>query len=715
MRLRKPCPLDDRGSRGENGGLPVYEPPLRMSVLRACFLRALGLGLLLALSLPAHAAEPDAGVRVLDGWLYRWGDPPQGAAALARESGEGWQSAEALRTPPGRGGQRLLWLSLPLPEGPWASPGLLLESVSNVVEVYVDGVRVHASGTLDPEGYEAGETAAWQVVSLPRSALGKRVLLRIQSSGSAIGVRGDVRVGERDVLRVHALRTNMDVFVIGALLLMVGAAAMVFFLLQGRQRPVGALVVFSVGTGLVLTLMSGVPQALWGVGRGGYLLMLTGAYFAAPGLCDFLRTAVLRDDVRWRRLAVRGLYAFALLASLVTPAVEGSLPRVFPLFLLVMLASLGGCLVLSVRAAARGNPDARLFVAGLGGVVLSGTLQVLTSFSVLESMGFALHWGLLLLTVSLVAALARRGAQVVRDLHAQTATLRAQQLAVQGLAEQMGGGAAELAAAVGLLRSSSSQQSEGVERQAAALVQAQTTVEEIRQTSYLTAMNAMQLAASTGDADEAGRAGLAAITHTLSGLEDIRREVSGLAQRILELEERTREASSIVETVQELADQSNLLAFNAALEASRGGEHGKGFAVVAQEMRSLANQSLKATGRIRQILEGVGRTMTDVAGESSRGEERVRQSVEALRVSGEQLQRIAVMVGETGGSVRSVTAAVAQQDMGIQQISSAIAELSEQMQRTLGLLRETESVTHSVEQLAQSMSGTAGRALAPKR
>ena len=228
--------------------LPTMSSPSRPHAQRTrCVPSLLFLALmLLALLAPSGCArveqESGSGVRLQEGWRYRWGAGPQGAhgvPAWAEESGDGaaWLPTAALRTPPGREGQRLLWLSIPLPEGPWQAPGLLLTSVSNVLEVYVDGERLHASGTLDPEGYESAEHSTWQVLSLPRSALGKRVLLRVQSSGSAIGVRGDARVGERDALRVQALRGAMDEFLTGALLLMLAGAAAVLFFAQGRPRP----------------------------------------------------------------------------------------------------------------------------------------------------------------------------------------------------------------------------------------------------------------------------------------------------------------------------------------------------------------------------------------------------------------------------------------------------------------------------------------------
>jgi methyl-accepting chemotaxis protein len=204
-----------------------------------------------------------------------------------------------------------------------------------------------------------------------------------------------------------------------------------------------------------------------------------------------------------------------------------------------------------------------------------------------------------------------------------------------------------------------------------------------------------------------GRQGSEAIERTLSNLEAIRSEVSEMARRILALDARTREVSGIVDTVKTLADQSNLLAVNAAIEAVRSGEHGKGFGVVAREVRNLADQSIQATLRIRAVLDGVSESMREAAKVSEQGQERVRLSLDAVRTYGEQMQQMAGIIGDTSTSVRQITAAVTQQDAGTSQMAMTIQELSSQMQRTLKAVQETQSVSQAVQGLAESMSEVA--------
>jgi methyl-accepting chemotaxis protein len=236
-------------------------------------------------------------------------------------------------------------------------------------------------------------------------------------------------------------------------------------------------------------------------------------------------------------------------------------------------------------------------------------------------------------------------------------------------------------------------------------------VEEIRQSSHVTADKARILAASAETAEQVGRDGGVALERTLADLSAIRNEVSEMANRILALDARTREVTGIVDAVKTLADQSNMLAINAAIEAVRSGDSGKGFGVVAREMRSLADQSIQATQRIRDVLDGVSASMREAAKVSEQGEQRVRGSLDAVRTSGTQLQKLAAIISDTSSSVRQITAAVAQQDAGTHQIAQAIQELSGQMQRTLKVVDETQTVTRSVHSLAERMSGVADQAL----
>lgn len=682
---------------------------------RASRLVALGSVLLLFLAFApaAHAAEA---VHALDGWRFRWGDSPIGSDGIPTwatepETEAGWEAMTALHEPPGRGANTLLWLSIPVPSGDWLEPALLLGNVANAFEAYAGGQRIHGSGTLTPSAEETLENMDWHLVPLPPTALGHRVLLRIQGTGPTIGVTRDARVGARHALLAEVTRTGLAPFVLGTLLLAIGVASLGAVILRRQARLLASLAVFASGSGALLLGSSGLLAALWNSAGAGSVLTLLGAYALLPGLAWFISETVGAGKLRGFRWGAAAVCVPAAVQSAIVLVDLGTAWRLLPLFVFYSIPGMLICVGVVVVQAWKGDRDARIFVAGLGILTLVLLLSLLPRLGWMEATDTEVHWGFFALTLSLVAIVARRSAEVVRSLAEHTRLLDARRGDVHQLARGMGQGADELAAVVQQLRTSSEDQTAGIARQAAALLELEQTVEEIRQGSHLTAQKAHLLAASAESAEGVGREGAAAMERTLTDLAAIRTEVSEMAARILALDERTREVSGIVDDVKTLADQSNMLAINAAIEAVRNGDSGKGFGVVAREMRRLADQSIRATQRIRDVLDGVSMSMREAARMSEQGDQRVQVSLDSVRTSGAQLQRLAGIIADTGGSVRQITQAVAQQDTGTHQIAQAIQELSHQMQNTLKVVEETRTVTHSVQTLAERMSGVASQAL----
>src|SRR5713226_7505517 len=222
-----------------------------------------------------------------------------------------------------------------------------------------------------------------------------------------------------------------------------------------------------------------------------------------------------------------------------------------------------------------------------------------------------------------------------------------------------------------------------VSRQAAALQETQATAQEIKQTSFLATKKAEEVLKVAERADEIGRTGEATIERTLAGLTDMRSQVEQIARKIADLGDRTRQIGGITQTVKDLADQSNMLALNAAIEAVRSGEHGKGFAAVAREIRSLADESIEATRRVREALEDVSRAIGTAVKISKAGEERVEKGLSEVKASGDNLRALSDIVKDSSAAAYQIAEVVRQQDAGIRQIFTAVSELSETTGETL--------------------------------
>jgi methyl-accepting chemotaxis protein len=173
------------------------------------------------------------------------------------------------------------------------------------------------------------------------------------------------------------------------------------------------------------------------------------------------------------------------------------------------------------------------------------------------------------------------------------------------------------------------------------VAQVTVTIDEITQTSQASADMAQKVLHITNDAVEQGNRGMEVIIETQSVMDKV------------------REVNTLVALVKGLAEQSNLLALNASIEAAKAGEFGRGFSVVASEVRNLANQSKEATVRIR-----------DAIGRADRGAEALQRIEELVKVLGEVLE-------EASSKAKQIAGAAQQQSAGIQQINQAMISVSE--------------------------------------
>jgi methyl-accepting chemotaxis protein len=254
------------------------------------------------------------------------------------------------------------------------------------------------------------------------------------------------------------------------------------------------------------------------------------------------------------------------------------------------------------------------------------------------------------------------------------------------------------------LNSSHQEQTEALSVQAASLQETQVTAQEIKQTSIVAAQKAEDVLQQAERADQIGRAGEAALEESLTGMHDIQKQVIEMAQSIRSLDERARQIANITTTVKSLADRSTMLALNAAIEAVRSGEHGKGFSVVAREIRSLADQSVKATYSVQNILLDLSEAIRTTADMTEGGSVKVQSSVQQLQSFGENIRQLSGIVRDNVSSVRQISAAVTQQNQGINQIFQAVNDLTKVMDKTMTSLRTSDEAADQMRMVASRVA-----------
>ena len=136
------------------------------------------------------------------------------------------------------------------------------------------------------------------------------------------------------------------------------------------------------------------------------------------------------------------------------------------------------------------------------------------------------------------------------------------------------------------------------------------------------------------------RAGRKSVESAIEGMQRIREQMESIAESIVQLSEQSQAIGEIIATVNDLAEQSNLLAVNAAIEAAKAGEQGKGFAVVAQEVKSLAEQSKQATAQVRTILGDIQKATSAAVMATEQGSKAVEAGVKQSGEAGESIRQL---------------------------------------------------------------------------
>ncbi len=261
-----------------------------------------------------------------------------------------------------------------------------------------------------------------------------------------------------------------------------------------------------------------------------------------------------------------------------------------------------------------------------------------------------------------------------------------------------------LSASVGELTVTAREQQQTISRQAAALQQTHSTAQEIKQTSQAAARKAEGVLQVARQAETITASGETAIQQTVAAMTEMRAQVAAMAEKMAALSEASGQIGRITDTVKDLADQSNMLALNAAIEAVRSGEHGKGFAVVAREIRSLADESIRATKGVREVLDDVSRAVAAAVAIARAGEERMESGLSQVKASKENLRALAEIVRDNSSAAQQIAEAVTQQDAGIDQIFGAVRDLSSSMDETIKRLDQTGQAAGAVQEVSNKVS-----------
>ncbi|BBT79690.1 methyl-accepting chemotaxis protein [Aeromonas veronii] len=233
--------------------------------------------------------------------------------------------------------------------------------------------------------------------------------------------------------------------------------------------------------------------------------------------------------------------------------------------------------------------------------------------------------------------------------------------------------------------------------------QVATAIKELAATSQDMAGNALQAARMTQEAQNVVGQGEDVVERTIKAIDHINREVLRTAETIGQLEQQCSQIGGVISVIRGIAEQTNLLALNAAIEAARAGEQGRGFAVVADEVRSLANRTQGATVEIQQMIEqlqsGARASVTAMSAASHEAQEGVGLAQEAQQAFGAITEKVDRMV-DTNAIIAS---AIEQQGAVVNEIERNVVRISDGSDEALQVANAARDAARQIHQLTEQL------------
>ncbi len=218
-----------------------------------------------------------------------------------------------------------------------------------------------------------------------------------------------------------------------------------------------------------------------------------------------------------------------------------------------------------------------------------------------------------------------------------------------------------------------------IQRQLSETEQAATAMNEMTSTVQEVARNAMQASEAAKEADAEAEQGNQVVKEVIASINGLAKEVQATADVISAVEKETDNIGSVLDVIRGIAEQTNLLALNAAIEAARAGEQGRGFAVVADEVRTLASRTQHSTQEIQDMIERLQTGVKNAVVAMSRGQEKAQDSVEKAEIAGGALAKINTAVATINDMNLQIARASDEQSTVAEEINrnvSAIQDIS---------------------------------------
>ncbi len=282
-------------------------------------------------------------------------------------------------------------------------------------------------------------------------------------------------------------------------------------------------------------------------------------------------------------------------------------------------------------------------------------------------------------------------------------------VSLNAIVRQLGENARTLVSAATQIASSSEQMSKGAKNQSDQVNQVSTAVEEMTATILESSKNAGEASATAKGAADTAVSGGRIVDDTIRGMQSIAGVVRQSAESITKLATSADQIGEIIGVIDDIADQTNLLALNAAIEAARAGEQGRGFAVVADEVRKLAERTSKATGEITDMIKGIQKQTDDAVHSMEAGIQQVDKGRESADKAGSSLNEIVTMAQRVTDMITQMATAAEEQSSAAEQISKNIEHISSVTRETANGAQQSAAAAEELNRQADGLQQMVAR------
>lgn len=243
----------------------------------------------------------------------------------------------------------------------------------------------------------------------------------------------------------------------------------------------------------------------------------------------------------------------------------------------------------------------------------------------------------------------------------------------------------------------------GAAESAAALSETTATMEEVRQTVQVSSQKAKYMSEIAPKAMQASQNGQDSVNETIKRMDLIQEQMVSIAESIVRLSEQSQAIGELISIVDDVAEQSNLLAVNASIEAAKAEEHGQGFAVVAQEIKSLAEQSKQATAQVRRILNDIQKATSAAVMATEQGSKAVDAGVKQSTEASESIRTMANTITEATHALTQIAVTAQQQLTGIDQVALAMNNIEQASNQNVDSARQLETAALKLDELGRRL------------